>query len=292
MKSPSISVVLPVYNGEKHLKEAVDSILGQSNGDFELIIVNDGSTDRTSFILAAYADPRIRIVNQPNGGIGEALKAGCRLAQGKYIARMDADDVSLTDRFRIQAAFLDRHPSVVLVSSAVIYMDEEGKETGRSFPYTGHRVIRRKLNRFNPVCHPAAMFRRDAYLRSTGYLNIQPFEDHILWLSLAGMGRFHNFTLPLLRYRVAEGSLSRTLTPSAMHDLFLFLLERLGRGGLTGKEVAEYRDRYGNAERVTAPQPAPGPGGIQMKTYHGLLRTGLPERTAAGLICRVKSMVP
>src|SRR5215212_8979259 len=105
--SPEISVILPVYNGEKFLGQAIESILGQSFPDFELIIVNDGSGDNSENIILSYTDKRVvYLKNQENSGLVSSLNRGVSVAKGKYIARMDADDISLPDRFKLQKDFL------------------------------------------------------------------------------------------------------------------------------------------------------------------------------------------
>jgi len=108
---PKVTVLMPVYNAEKYLKEAIGSILGQSFSDFEFLIINDGSTDSSVKIIKSYDDPRIRfIANEKNLGVIPTLNKGFALAQGEFIARMDADDISLPKRLELQADFMDKHP--------------------------------------------------------------------------------------------------------------------------------------------------------------------------------------
>ncbi|MHA1713815.1 MAG: glycosyltransferase, partial [Candidatus Ranarchaeia archaeon] len=126
-KPPKVSVIMSVYNAEKHVKKAIDSILSQTFRDFEFIIINDGSTDRTSEILKSYADPRLIVVNQANRGVTQSLNKAIGMARGQYIARMDADDISLPQRLEMQVEFLEEHPEVGLVGTSVITIDEEGK---------------------------------------------------------------------------------------------------------------------------------------------------------------------
>ena len=125
---PRISVVMPVFNGGSYLAAAVESILKQSFNDFELIVIDDGSTDKTACVLAGFArsDGRIRVIGQANTGVVASLNRALDLARGEYVARMDADDVSLPSRFELQVAFLDTHPEVAVVGSAITLIDEEG----------------------------------------------------------------------------------------------------------------------------------------------------------------------
>jgi glycosyltransferase involved in cell wall biosynthesis len=301
-RNPLISVILPVFNGEKYLHESIVSILDQTFPDFELIIVNDGSTDATESIVNGFRDSRIRYVTQENTGIGGALRNGCNLASGKYIARMDADDIALPHRFERQVAWLERHPGTVVLSSAVLYIDEAGQTIGRSFPYTTHRAIRKKLNLFNPVCHPGVMMRTDAYRRSVGYLDIQPFEDHILWLSMAKLGKLHNFRFPLLKYRLLPGSVSRVIPPEKMLALFLYLKQRINKGTLYKSEIEEYNQLY-KLEKVKAGKISAIPGDNStpasestsrdtQQFIHGTLkRLKIPETAIECFLCTGKSLL-
>lgn len=125
-KEPKISVVMSVYNGERYLGEAVESIFNQTFSDFEFIIINDGSTDRTPEILTEIDDPRAKVINQPNRGLTASLNRAIRLAKGEYIARMDADDISEPTRLERQVEVLDRDPDVVLVACWYEVIDEKG----------------------------------------------------------------------------------------------------------------------------------------------------------------------
>src|SRR3989344_927550 len=127
MNKPSVSVLMSTYNGAVYLRQAINSILNQTFTDFEFIIVDDNSTDNSGEILRSYNDPRIRIIqNNKNIGLTKSLNKGLKEAQGKYIARMDADDVSLLDRLKEQYNFLEAHPTIALVGSWAESMDEYG----------------------------------------------------------------------------------------------------------------------------------------------------------------------
>jgi len=128
--TPTVSVVLPVFNAEDFLCTALDSILEQDQADFELIAINDGSTDRSRALLEERQrhDPRVRLVSRANRGLVASLNEGIALARGRYIARMDADDIALPQRLRLQAAYLDQHPSCVCVGSDVELMDDAGRK--------------------------------------------------------------------------------------------------------------------------------------------------------------------
>ena len=125
INNPLISVLLPVFNAEKYLYDSIKSVLEQTFQDFELIIVNDGSTDNSLEVIKKFTDQRIVLIDQPNKGLAAALNAGAAFCKGVFIARMDADDICSIDRFQKQADYLTRNPQVSVVSSAVIYIDEK-----------------------------------------------------------------------------------------------------------------------------------------------------------------------
>lgn len=186
--SPRVSVVMAVYNGERFLAEAVDSILNQTFRDFEFIIIDDGSTDSTPAMLAEYAarDPRIRILSQENRGLIASLNRGCREARGELIARMDADDISLPSRFEKQVAYLDAHPEVGVVSCWMGRIDEEGGDLGMGWEVpTRPGEIGWGLLFGSCVVHAAAMIRRGLMNEADGYRpEALHVEDYDLWLRL------------------------------------------------------------------------------------------------------------
>ena len=127
-----ISVVMSVYNSEKYIIEAIESVLSQTFNDFEFIIVNDGSTDNSLSLIKSINDPRIKIIDQENKGLSKALNIGINIAKGKYIARLDADDIALPTRFEKQYKFLENNPECVALGTEAIYTTEDGKELYRS----------------------------------------------------------------------------------------------------------------------------------------------------------------
>lgn len=210
---PLVSVVLCTYNTEKYLREAVLSILNQTYRNFELIIWDDGSTDNTRSVVATIDDYRIRYFYHDNTGLSVALKLASEQANGKYIARMDADDISLPQRFEKEVSFLENNPDFVLVSSSVYYIDEEGDVIGRSFACTDCEVIQQALLWTNLIVHPMAMFRRDAYNSAGGYLPVKISEDRIFWSRLSKQGKMMNIATPLGKYRLLSNSLDHIYNP-------------------------------------------------------------------------------
>ena len=185
--APKVSVVMSVYNGERYLREAVESILGQTFTEFEFIIVNDGSTDGTREILTAYNDPRIRLVrNEENIGLTRSLNKGLALGRGEYIARMDADDVSLPHRLEVQVRYLDQYPGVGLVACDLQFIDDEGHTLGRSYRSCGNSLVRWYLLFYNYIAaHSHVVFRRDLVANLGGYDETFEYaQDYELWSRL------------------------------------------------------------------------------------------------------------
>jgi len=210
---PTISCLIPVYNGARYLELALDSILAQTFADFEIVAVNDGSTDESLAILEDYAkrDRRLRIVSKPNGGIVSALNIGLQHCAGTYIARMDCDDIATPERFSIQVASFMANPEAVAVGGLIQTIDDDGEAIAP--PGSPSRVERTDLSSFPPVVanvqHSAGTFRRDAMLAVGGYRSGFPHaEDYDLYLRLADHGTFINPPHLVLYYRVHSGSLS------------------------------------------------------------------------------------
>jgi Glycosyl transferase family 2 len=207
---------MPVFNGDKYLNEAIESILMQSFRDFEFIIVNDGSTDRTRDIIEAFseADSRIAQIHQQNTGIVGALNAGLALARGRYLARMDADDIALPHRFAFQAAYLDQHPECVLVGGYAETFNDEGRDVGIS---TGGWRPRTDLASFPPkiavAIHPLIVMRTQTLCQMGGYRGGYPHaEDYDLFIRASQYGEIHNPPEVVLRYRTQPQSVSARYT--------------------------------------------------------------------------------
>lgn len=226
-KKPRVSVVLCTYNNESSIRQSVDSILNQTFEDFEFIIWDDGSSDKTANLVKSYCDNRIHYYYHENTGLGEALRMACNEACGKYIVRMDADDISYPNRIEEEVKYMDQHPDCILLSSAVDYMDEKGELIGRSFPYTWNQILQRVIKTNNPFVHPASIFRKDAYLESKGYPGTRCFQDRILFRDLAKKGKIHNLRKPLLKYRFLSESVSHSLGKyaSILHEMASSLSE-------------------------------------------------------------------
>lgn len=208
--APLVSVIMPSYNSKKYIKKAIDSVLEQTYSNFELIIVDGNSTDGTLDILDEYKkqDRRIKVIQDEGRGIGAALQLGCQIASGKFIARMDSDDIAINTRFEKQLKIFHSTPNLILVASPVIYINEDDSIVGYSFPYTNKRIIQEKVYL---IAHPTVMMKKDAYVKAGGYQPLLRAEDYFLWNRMRLMGEFYIFKEPLIKYRLLQDSLSHTL---------------------------------------------------------------------------------
>lgn len=214
--TPTVTVLMAVHNGEAWLRESVGSILEQTYRDFEFLIIDDASTDGTAGLLAEYAqeDERLRIhTNRENLGLTRSLNAGLELARGTYIARQDADDISLPDRLEVQVGLLESKPEVVLVSGRVELIDAEGRITGKLRPSrpAPSELIPWMLLFYNYLQgHSVATFRREAARRLGGYdPAFRTSQDYELWLRMSKVGRIEVPEHMLLQLRIHEASISR-----------------------------------------------------------------------------------
>jgi glycosyltransferase involved in cell wall biosynthesis len=209
VSNAKISVVLAVYNGASYLKEAIDSILSQTFRSFEFTIIDDGSTDDTAEILSAYNDPRVVLVhNEVNKGLIHSLNQGLSLSKGKYIARMDADDIALPQRLQVQYDFMESHPEIGICGSIIeAFYANSQKRMVVQFPESD-RAIRAYTYFQAPFCHPAVMLRSEIM---TKYNLVYPkafyrAEDYALWIDMLKYTKGYNIQTVLLRYRKHEGS--------------------------------------------------------------------------------------
>ena len=209
MISPAISVLLPVYNADEYIKASIDSILVQTFADFELIIINDGSTDLSETIILSIQDERIKYSrNATNIGIVGTLNKAIGLASGKYIARMDADDISVKDRLEKQVAFLEKNPDIGLCGSQLRVL---GENRLLEYPIL-NAAIKFDFLIYNAIAHPAVMFRKQLLIDSQLFYEPEyfPAEDYRLWVKLAAQSDFYNFPEPLLEYRLHHASVSHS----------------------------------------------------------------------------------
>ena len=198
------SVIIPAYNAEKYLKEAIDSIINQTFQDFEVLVINDNSTDNTVNILQSYTDKRIQILNSQGSGISDALNLGLDSAKGEYIIRMDADDISLPERFEKQIKYLDENPDIAICGSIAQYFNDNSDLLYNIWQTPSEdKLIKTFLLTTVPLIHPSVIIRKsvlDKYeLRYSTIYN--GAEDFGLWTKAAKFVKFHNIEEVLLYYR-------------------------------------------------------------------------------------------
>jgi glycosyltransferase involved in cell wall biosynthesis len=192
---PKVSVVTTVYNGEPYVDRAIPGILEQRFRDFEWIVVDDGSTDRTPEILQELAarDARVRVLSPGRLGLVGAANHGVRQARGDYIARQDFDDTSYPERLGLQVSFLDAHPEVGVVGGHYLLVDENRGERYVRMPPAGHAAIVAAMARYIPFANTIVMFRRQVWSEAGGYPDVADLEDLRLWLEAGKRGwRFAN----------------------------------------------------------------------------------------------------
>jgi glycosyltransferase involved in cell wall biosynthesis len=206
-----LSVVLPVYNAEPWVGEAIASILGQTLSDFELIVVDDGSTDKSAEVIRSFSDERIRLVSRENRGFAASLNQALELARADLVARHDADDISEPDRFQRQVAYLERHPRTALLGTNYVMIDEAGVPLGTTNLLTDPNDLKVAQVFANQFCHGSVIFRRGAVLGAGGYrAELAPAEDYDLFARLAHGSCVANLPEPLYRWRVTTSGMSAT----------------------------------------------------------------------------------
>lgn len=230
----SLSIVMPVFNAERFVGSAVASLLGQTHTDFELLIFDDDSSDRSAEIVESFHDPRIRLFRKAHAGHTVWLREGVELARGELVARMDADDVARPQRFEKQLAYLSRHPECVALGSEILMVDPAGRPIGvRGVPLR-HEAIEAELllGRGGALVHPTAIFRREALLAVGSYRpEFEPAEDLDLYLRLAEKGRLANLRDTLLEHRLHVGKVSAERAGEQRRKALAILREaRLRRG--------------------------------------------------------------
>jgi len=201
-----VSAIVPVWNSESYLAAAIQSMLNQTFTDFEIIVLDDGSTDRSLEILHEFADldRRVKVTACEHQGYSPLLNLGLSLAKGKYIARMDSDDICLPERFKQQVAFLDNHPDYVAVGSQIMQIDPANNPIGYvNFPLDHDAIDLSQIKGKGKINHPASMMRSDALQKINGYRPaFEPGEDFDLFLRLAEVGKLANLPDVLLQYRM------------------------------------------------------------------------------------------
>jgi glycosyltransferase involved in cell wall biosynthesis len=261
---PVVSVVIPLYNAAAYVAQAVRSVLDQTFGDFELIVIDDGSTDGSAEVVerATKGDSRLKLIRQANAGVSTASNRGTELARGKFLARVDSDDICLPHRLQKQVDYLMEHPDCVAVGSRVMFIDEEGLPLFE-MPGIGlsHEEIDRGLLAVEwTILQPATIFRTQALRAVGGYrTDLHIHEDHDLFLKLAEIGKLANVDEILFQYRQRRNSAVTTFADRHVKSFQSVFEEAWRRRGLLGKREMpaiaphpEYRERLLNQHRLWA----------------------------------------
>ena len=208
--NPLVTVLMPVYNGEKYLKEAVESILNQTFRDFEFLIIDDGSTDKSAEIIKSFNDTRIRLEsNGTNLGLIKTLNNGLEMAKGKYIARMDCDDISLPKRLSVQVNFMEKHSEIGVCGSWVKIIGLK-QEFINKYPQN-HEEARAYLLFNTPLAHPSVIVRKEVMEKHNLEYdeNYKHAEDYELWSRIIDYTKISNIPKVLLHYRMHHESVSK-----------------------------------------------------------------------------------
>ncbi len=212
MTKPLVTVLTPAYNVEKYISEAIESILKQSYSNFEFIIIDDKSTDNTSKIIKEYKqrDSRIKLIfNKENLKLSRTLNKGLNIAQGKYIIRFDADDISYPTRIEKQVKLMETKDDVGISGGTMVIINSSGRTIGKREYHLTDKKIRSKIFRYSPFCHPAIIIRRSV-LRKSGLYNpdFNPAEDYELYFRIGKHAKFANLPDKLIKYRILDNSMT------------------------------------------------------------------------------------
>lgn len=208
---PKVSVIMPAYNAENYIAEAIDSILAQTFRDFELIVLDDCSTDNTSRIILNYEDSRlIYLKNEKNMGVAATLNRGLETARGMYIARMDADDIAMPDRLARQVAVMDEKGNIIACGSNAILFGEVPEGSKTDMPLED-KEIRLRMAISNPFVHPTMMLRKEAVGETRYDSSFDGREDYRMWMVLSQKGQMMNLPETLLRYRIHKGQVTQSV---------------------------------------------------------------------------------
>lgn len=243
--SPLISVLFPVYNSEKFLKEAIDSILNQTYAHFEFIIIDDCSTDSSVEIIKSYQDERIIFIQkEKNTGYTDSLNMGIQMAKGKYLARMDSDDISMPTRFAKQIDILEQNEEIVLCGADVQIIDSQSKTR---IPYTHEDILIQLLEK-TAFTHPVTMIRKSTLWDNqlTYDRNLEPSEDYDLWVKLAFLGKTANHPDVLLHYREHQNQTSQKRYEEQMRK------KNLIRSQIWSRFLPELKDKSAPIELIQA----------------------------------------
>ena len=206
---PKVSIIISVHNGGEFFKPSIQSLLSQTVNDFELLIMDDGSTDGSGNVALSFKDERIRLFRQEQTGLSKSMNRLIEYSRADLMARADADDVYMPDRIEKQIGIFDGHPDVGVVGTFYEKIDEQGRKSGIEFLPTSHSEMLRYLRLEPPFAHPVTMIRKSALMKVGGYNEDMQFaQDYDLWTRLAAVAKFANIPEILFQYRTQSSSAS------------------------------------------------------------------------------------
>jgi glycosyltransferase involved in cell wall biosynthesis len=221
--NPRVSVIMPAFNREKYIAESIRSVLGQTFKDFELIVIDDGSTDKTLSVAESFAsDPRVHIVkNEKHLGIAGTRNKALDLARGEYVSPLDSDDVWIDkEKLAKQTAYLDTHPECALVGGAIRHIDTEGKTLKTVVFEQTDADLRNNILQHNPFPQSSLMYRKQAIIDAGSYdMSFQVCDDYNLWLAVGTKHSFANFPEVFTGYRIHDGNITRTKRLTAAREI-------------------------------------------------------------------------
>ena len=279
-----LTVLLPVFNCSKYLEVSIRSVLAQTFGEFEFLIIDDGSVDNPEEILNRFKDSRIKFISKEHTGLADTLNQGLRIATGNWIARIDADDIAVRDRLMLQANYLNNNKEVDVIAGSSVYFSGNGKVEFTIRPPQTNALIRDMLDIHNPINHSAVTFRKDKILSGGGYdMKMECFEDFELWLRLRDNLKFHILPEYLAFTRIRKDSMTAVSKLNQIYDVLIKNYHRLAQTNLNPEYLNELKFRieffYGDKNEARRSKPPLGsPARIA-----AFLSTLLPENSFAKL---------
>lgn len=212
LNTPLVSITMPAYNAGSFIQETINSVLQQTYSKWELIIVDDGSSDNTLDILNTYEDPRIKIFkHEQNSGVVATRNTALKHAQGTYIAILDSDDVWIdTAKLEKQVSFMEKHPQHGIVGTNITHIDEKGELVGKTLYVTDNIDIRSRILITNQFAHSTVLIRKSVLDKIGGYRDFAPADDLELIMRIGKVSQFANLPIFSTKYRIHSGGISKT----------------------------------------------------------------------------------
>lgn len=255
-----ITVLMPLYNCSKYVEASVRSILQQSFREFEFLIIDDGSTDNSAELVSTFNDSRIILHKKHHTGLADTLNTGLKMAHGKWIARIDADDIAVKDRLRFQTGFINKNQDVDVIAGSSVYFSGNGKVEFTVRPPTDDKSIKEMLNVHNPVNHSAVTFKKEDIIAEGGYdVSMTCFEDFELWLRLRDKLRFQILPEYLAFTRIRNDSMTAAATYNKIYEVLIDNFSRLKKSSQDEEYLNEVKFRieyfYGDKDEARKTRP-------------------------------------